>query len=86
MSETDALAEPLTEEENAEKEELAESGFPDWNRRHFQLFIKALEKHGRQQLDKVAEDIQDKDLESVQKYAKVFFERYTEIESEFSAS
>lgn len=76
-------AEPLTEEENAEKDALADEGFPDWNRRHFQSFIKGLERFGRDQLDKVAVEIADHTEESVRKYAKVFFERYTEIESEY---
>ncbi|KAI9632312.1 SNF2 family N-terminal domain-containing protein [Dioszegia hungarica] len=74
-------AEPLTEEENAEKDALADEGFPDWNRRHFQSFIKGLERFGRDQLDKVAVEIADHTEESVRKYAKVFFERYTEIEN-----
>lgn len=78
------LAVPLTEEEVAEKEALADQGFPDWNRRHFQLFIKGLEKHGRDDLPKVAAEIEGHTEESVRKYAKVFFERYTEIESEQS--
>jgi SWI/SNF-related matrix-associated actin-dependent regulator of chromatin subfamily A member 5 len=74
---------PLTEEEVAEKEALAaDEGFPDWNRRHFQNFIKALERFGRNQLDKVAAEVADHTEESVRKYAKVFFERYKEIESE----
>jgi SWI/SNF-related matrix-associated actin-dependent regulator of chromatin subfamily A member 5 len=61
---------------------LADEGFPDWKRRDFQAFIKALEKFGRNQLDKVAAEVPDHTEESVRKYAKVFFDRYTEIESE----
>lgn len=39
-------AEPLTEEELAEKEELLTQGFEDWSRRDFQQFIRALESYG----------------------------------------
>lgn len=70
---------PLTEEETAEKETLAGEGFPDWQRRHFQNFIKGLEKYGRDSLDKVAMDIMDKEEDEVREYAAVFFDRYKEL-------
>lgn len=79
-------AEPLTEEEMAEKDALAEKGFPDWQRRHFQSFIKGVERYGRDALDKVALEIADKSEEEVREYAKVFFERYSEVESELDCS
>ncbi|ORY25274.1 putative chromatin remodelling complex ATPase chain [Naematelia encephala] len=72
-------AEPLTEEEIAEKDALTDEGFPDWARRHFQAFIKALERHGRNNLDKVAAEIEEKTEEEVRDYAEVFFERYKEL-------
>ncbi|KAK4684402.1 hypothetical protein P7C73_g5775, partial [Tremellales sp. Uapishka_1] len=72
-------AEPLTEEEMAEKDELTEEGFPDWKRNHFLAFVKALERHGREDLDKVALDVADKTEEEIRVFAKVFFERYTEL-------
>jgi hypothetical protein len=43
------LAEPLTEEETAEKEGLLGQGFANWTKRDFTAFIKAQEKHGRQE-------------------------------------
>lgn len=39
-------AEPLTEEEQAEKEQLISEGFENWSKRDFQQFVKALESHG----------------------------------------
>lgn len=39
-------AEPLTEEEQAEKDALIQQGFEDWSRRDFQQFIRALETYG----------------------------------------
>jgi hypothetical protein len=39
-------AEPLTEEEIIKKDEYVEQGFPDWSRRDFQQFVRALESHG----------------------------------------
>ncbi|KAL1410183.1 chromatin remodeling complex Adenosinetriphosphatase [Vanrija albida] len=72
-------AEPLTEEENLEKDSLVTDGFSEWQRRHFVSFIKGLERYGRDALDKVALEVQDKTEEEVHQYAKVFFERYTEL-------
>lgn len=74
----------MTEEEAAEKDALADEGFPDWQRRHFQQFIKGVERYGRDQLDKVTAEMSDKSIEEVKEYAKVFFERYTELESELT--
>ncbi|OCF45020.1 transcription activator snf2l1 [Kwoniella heveanensis CBS 569] len=72
-------AEPLTEEEVAEKDALVGEGFPDWQRRHFQAFVKGVERYGRDNLDKVAAEIQDHDEDAVREYAAVFFERYKEL-------
>ncbi|KAG0228793.1 hypothetical protein BGW42_001990 [Actinomortierella wolfii] len=72
-------AEPLTEEEITEKEELQQQGFENWNRRDFQAFCRACEKHGRNNLSEIANDIEGKTLQEVKKYAKVFWQRYEEI-------
>jgi SWI/SNF-related matrix-associated actin-dependent regulator of chromatin subfamily A member 5 len=40
------IAEPLTEEEVEEKEKYIQEGFPEWSRRDFQQFIRALETYG----------------------------------------
>ncbi|GMK54535.1 hypothetical protein CspeluHIS016_0111210 [Cutaneotrichosporon spelunceum] len=72
-------AEPLTEAEKEEKEELAGDGFADWQRRHFLAFIKGMERYGRDSFDKIAADMQDKTEDEVREYAKVFFDRYTEL-------
>lgn len=39
-------AEPLAEEEQAEKESLIGQGFEHWSKRDFQQFIRALESYG----------------------------------------
>ncbi|KAG0269304.1 hypothetical protein DFQ27_003988 [Actinomortierella ambigua] len=72
-------AEPLTEEEVAEKEELQQQGFENWNRRDFQAFCRACEKHGRSNISEIANDIEGKTLQEVKKYSKAFWQRYEEI-------
>lgn len=44
--EHDTAAEPLTEDQQQEKEELIAQGFEDWSRRDFQQFVRALETYG----------------------------------------
>jgi len=44
--ETIDSAEPLTEEEQIEKEALIKQGFESWSKRDFQQFIRALESYG----------------------------------------
>ncbi|KAF9916163.1 hypothetical protein BX616_004467 [Lobosporangium transversale] len=72
-------AEPLTEEEIAEKEELLQSGFENWSKRDFISFYKACEKYGRSNLADITTEIEGKTLQEVKAYSKVFWKRYTEI-------
>ncbi|KAK6359092.1 hypothetical protein TWF696_000259 [Orbilia brochopaga] len=71
---------PLTEEEIQEKDRLAEQGFSDWSKRDFQQFVNLSARYGRKALDSIAADMDSKDVKQVKAYAKVFWDRYTEIE------
>ena len=73
-------AEPLTEAEAAEKEALAAHGFGDWTRRHFQLFVKGAEKHGRDEYALIADELGgEKSEDDVRRYAAVFWARVHEL-------
>ena len=72
-------AEPLTEEEIAEKEKLISQGFPDWNRRDFQQFINGSAKYGRTNYDGIAEEVDGKNAAEIKEYAKVFWKKYKTI-------
>lgn len=72
-------ATPLTEEEQKEKERLSQMGFGDWNRRDFQQFINGSAKYGRHNHGLIAEEVDSKTPEDIKKYAKVFWQRYTDI-------
>ncbi|CAB4009762.1 SWI SNF-related matrix-associated actin-dependent regulator of chromatin subfamily A member 5- [Paramuricea clavata] len=73
-------AEPLTEEEIAEKEKLLEEGFTNWSKRDFNQFIKACEKYGRDDIDNIAHEIEGKTPEEVRAYYEVFWERKEELQ------
>ncbi|KAK4503968.1 hypothetical protein PRZ48_004883 [Zasmidium cellare] len=72
-------AEPLTDEELAEKEQLANDGFGDWNKRDFQQFINGSAKYGRNAYEQIALEVDSKDAKEIKEYAKVFWKRYKEI-------
>jgi SWI/SNF-related matrix-associated actin-dependent regulator of chromatin subfamily A member 5 len=72
-------AEPLTEEEVAEKETLAEEGFGDWNKRDFQQFINGSAKFGRKSFDLIATEVDSKSPAEIKEYYNVFWKRYREI-------
>ncbi|KIW76376.1 hypothetical protein Z517_11122 [Fonsecaea pedrosoi CBS 271.37] len=72
-------AEPLTEEEKQLKAEMQEHGFGNWNRRDFQQFINGSAKFGRTNYEGIATEVDSKEPDEVEKYAKVFWKRYTEI-------
>lgn len=72
-------ATPLTEEERAEKEELSNQGFGHWNRRDFQQFVNGSGKYGRNDFQGISNEIDSKTPAEIRAYAKVFWQRYTEI-------
>ncbi|GAA5965649.1 hypothetical protein JCM21900_003048 [Sporobolomyces salmonicolor] len=73
-------AEPLTEEEKAEKEALGELGFTEWSKREFTSFIRGCEIYGKHNYEGIALEVPTKTVEDIKEYASVFWERYTEIE------
>ena len=74
------VAVPLTEEEIKEKDDLLKEGFETWSKRDFQQFIKACEKYGRADLDRLCKEVDTKTPEEVFEYQKVFWERYEELQ------
>ncbi|KAI0776331.1 SNF2 family DNA-dependent ATPase [Trametes elegans] len=73
-------AEPLTEEQQQEKEELIAEGFEDWSRRDFQQFVRALETYGwTDDYELLASEIQDKTAEDVAQYYPVFKKKWKEL-------
>ncbi|KAK4164477.1 ISWI chromatin-remodeling complex ATPase ISW2 [Cladorrhinum sp. PSN259] len=72
-------ATPLTEEEQEEKQKLAQQGFGEWNRRDFQQFINGSGRYGRHNYEEIALEVDNKTPAEIKAYAKVFWQRYTEI-------
>jgi SWI/SNF-related matrix-associated actin-dependent regulator of chromatin subfamily A member 5 len=72
-------AEPLTEDEIKEKEQLSQEGFGEWNKRDFQQFINGSAKYGRHDYDGIALEVDSKNPKEVKEYSKVFWKRYKEI-------
>lgn len=74
-------AEPLTEDEVEEKEQLAQQGFGNWNRREFQIFVRGCERYGRKAFALIAADMPDasKTEKEVREYSKVFWDRLSEL-------
>jgi SWI/SNF-related matrix-associated actin-dependent regulator of chromatin subfamily A member 5 len=54
-------------------------GFSTWTRRDFNTFIRACEKYGRNDIKNISSEMEGKTEEEVQRYAKVFQERYKEL-------
>lgn len=73
-------AQPLTEEEHAEKTRMSEEGFSHWNRRDFQQFVNGSAKFGRTDYVGIATEIDSKEPDEIEEYAEVFWRRYTEIQ------
>lgn len=74
-------AEPLTEQEKEEKEELSLQGFPEWNRRDFQQFINGSARHGRDNYLGISQEVDGKEVEEIAEYAKTFWKKHRKIEN-----
>lgn len=73
-------AEPLSEEQLVEKEELIARGFEDWSRRDFQQFVRALETYGwTDDYELLASEIQDKSGHDVAQYYPIFRKKWKEL-------
>ena len=72
-------ATPLTEEEKEEKEKLSLQGFGEWNKRDFQQFVNGSGKYGRNDYEGISVEVDSKSPSEIKAYAKVFWQRYTEI-------
>ncbi|KAL2051874.1 hypothetical protein ABVK25_007789 [Lepraria finkii] len=73
-------AEPLTEKEQQQKEEMSQQGFADWNRRDFQQFINGSARYGRKNYDGIAEEVDGKNAKEIKEYAAAFWQKFTEIQ------
>ncbi|GMH62640.1 hypothetical protein TL16_g03522 [Triparma laevis f. inornata] len=72
----------LSDEERAEKKALVDEAYADWSKADFKSFTKALETHGRYNLESIQDDVANetgKSIKEVQKYYCSFLRRYREI-------
>jgi len=71
----------LTAEEEQEKEELEAVGFGDWTRKHFNQYIRAAERFGRDSEKEIADSgmIEGKTAKEVRAYHQAFLEHHTAI-------
>lgn len=66
----------FSEEHEKEREALLEEGFSDWTRREFQSFLRAVERHGRTNFEKILADVgETKTMDEVHAYSKAFWEK-----------
>jgi SWI/SNF-related matrix-associated actin-dependent regulator of chromatin subfamily A member 5 len=72
-------ATPLNEEEQEEKTRLSSLGFGDWNRRDYQQFVNGSAKFGRTDYEGISTEVDSKTPQEIKQYAKVFWQRYSEI-------
>ena len=72
-------AEPLTPEEEQEKNQLLSAGFVNWTRREYQAFLRASERYGRCNTSAIAEEIEGKTRGEVEAYSKAFWKHYTTL-------
>ena len=73
-------AEALSDAEQAEKDRLLTHGFTNWSKREFNQFVRLNEKYGRDDLAAISKEVEGKTSKEVLDYAKVFWERFNELQ------
>ncbi|SCU98320.1 LAFA_0G17106g1_1 [Lachancea sp. 'fantastica'] len=68
-----------TQEDEEMKQKLISQAFMNWNRKEFFVFINSSARFGRDDYESIAEAFDNKSVEDVKAYAKVFWERYKEL-------
>jgi SWI/SNF-related matrix-associated actin-dependent regulator of chromatin subfamily A member 5 len=64
----------LSDEVEAERAKILAEGFSNWTRREFNAFLRGVERHGRQNLEAIAQDIGDtKMVDEVHEYSDAFW-------------
>lgn len=69
----------FTEDDEIAKQRYIDQAFTNWSKRELINFVNGCAKYGRNNLKMIAESLENKTLEEVESYSKVFWERYTEI-------
>lgn len=72
LAPSDDDPQPLNDAELAERDDLLGKGFSNWGRRDFNAFVRACERHGRDNLTEIAKEIEGKTEAEVREYAAVF--------------
>ncbi|KAG9137120.1 hypothetical protein Leryth_011939 [Lithospermum erythrorhizon] len=70
VEEHEDIGEPLTADEQHEKDKLLEEGFSTWSKRDFNSFIRACEKYGRDDTINIATEMEGKNRRRLKRYAK----------------
>jgi SWI/SNF-related matrix-associated actin-dependent regulator of chromatin subfamily A member 5 len=71
-------AEPLTEAELDERRALQAEGFGNWSKKDYNNFLRACARHGRGNLQAIAQDVDAKPPKEVERYARAFWSRGVE--------
>ena len=72
----------LSDEEEKEKKALMEEGFPDWTKKDFKSFCKALENHGRYEFHNVCQQVESetgKTKDEIRRYWVAFWCNYERV-------
>eukprot|EP00922_Rhytidocystis_sp_ex-Travisia-forbesii_P059561 GHVS01088322.1.p1 GENE.GHVS01088322.1~~GHVS01088322.1.p1 ORF type:complete len:1111 (-),score=331.90 GHVS01088322.1:297-3629(-) len=67
------------DEQKEEKQRLLAQAFADWGRKDFVAFIKGNELYGREDVERIATEVEGKSVEEVKKFAKEFWLRHSEL-------
>ncbi|CAG9329863.1 unnamed protein product [Blepharisma stoltei] len=71
--------ERFTDKDKAQRKALLRNGFLNWTKKDFNNFILACEIYGKDEFDKIAEEIGTKSIREVVKYSKHFWRKYKNL-------
>ena len=73
------ISEGLTKEEYEELKNLLSTGFPNWEKKEYEIFINALEYIPKDDIERLAKEIPTKTSEEIKEYCENFWARIEEF-------
>ena len=79
IDEDDTIQEGLTEEEFKEVCDILKSGYPEWTKQEYDIFVNGIDNYGKDGIEVIANEIKSKTLEEVKKYNETFWKLIDEL-------
>jgi SWI/SNF-related matrix-associated actin-dependent regulator of chromatin subfamily A member 5 len=73
------ISEGLSAEEITELNNILQTGFTNWERKEYETVVNLIDKHGRNCYEQLKAELENKSIDEIKDYCKVFWERIMDL-------